>query len=99
MDNKYEIYNIESGDTLYSISKRFNVNPELLALINGLNINDYIYDKQQILVPRKEYSYYLTKTGDDLMTVLDLFNTDYNSFLTYNKSILLDDGQIFAYKR
>ena len=45
MNNElYDTYNIQKGDTLYAISKKYNINPELLALINGLNMNDYIYE-------------------------------------------------------
>lgn len=95
----YDVYNIENGDTLYDISKRFNINPELLALINGLNLNDYIYTNQQILIPKKKLSYYLTKEEDNLTDILGIFNVDYNDFLEYNENILLEEGQIFAYKR
>ena len=99
MNDIYEVYNIENGDTLYDISRKFNINPELLALINGLNLNDYIYTNQKILIPKKEFSYYLSKENDNLNDILTVFKTDYNSFLEYNNKILLEEGQIFAYKR
>ena len=95
----YDDYNIENGDTLYNIGKKFNINPDLLALINGLNIDDYIYKGQKIIVPKSEFSYYLTKSGDDLKEILKLFNSDYSNFSIYNDKIVLEEGQIFAYKR
>lgn len=95
----YDSYMIKKGDTLYGISKQYNVNPELLSLINGLNINDYIYENQQILIPKSGYSYYLTKSGDDLENVLNLFKVSYNDFIKSNDKILLEEGQLFAYKR
>ena len=95
----YDNYIIENGDTLYNIGKKYNINPELLALINGLNIDDYIYKNQKILVPKGNYSYYLSKSGDNLKDVLALFNTSYKDFIDYNDKILLEEGQIFAYKR
>ena len=99
MNNIYETYVIKNGDTLYNIGKQNNINPELLALINGLNLDDYIYENQTILVPKSNYSYYLTKNGDKLEDILKLFNVNYNDFTKYNNSILLEDGQLFAYKR
>lgn len=95
----YEMYTIKKGDTLYGISKQYNINPELLSLVNGLNMNDYIYDGQKIMIPKSGYSYYLTKSGDNLNNVLNLFNVGYNDFSIMNKDILLEEGQLFAYKR
>ena len=95
----YDTYNIKIGDTLYDISKRYNINPELLALINGLNLNDYIYDKQEIIIPKKDFSYYFTKSEDNIEEILKLFNTNYSDFSKYNDNIVLADGQLFAYKR
>lgn len=95
----YDKYIIKKGDTLYSISRLYNVNPDLLSLINGLNMNDYIYENQEILIPKSGYSYYLTKEGDNLNDVLSLFNIDYEQFNKINNRILLEEGQLFAYKR
>lgn len=100
MNNEiYDTYVIKSGDTLYAISKKYNVNPELLSLINGLNMNDYIYENQEILIPKTGYSYYLTKDGDNLNDVMNLLNSNYNDFNKINNNILLEGGQLFAYKR
>lgn len=101
MDNNqfFEIYKIKKGDTLYAVSKMYNINPELLALLNGLTMSDYIYENQDIKIPKNGYSYYLTKSGDSLNDVLTLFNTNYSDFNKINKNILLEEGQLFAYKR
>lgn len=95
----YDTYIIKKGDTIYGISKQYNINPELLSLVNGLNMNDYIYENQEILIPKNGYSYYLTKSGDNLNDVLDLFNVEYKDFNRVNNRILLEEGQLFAYKR
>jgi len=100
MNNEvYETYTIKKGDTIYGISKQYNINPELLSIINGLNMNDYIYDGQKIVIPKSGYSYYLTKSGDNLNYILSLFNVSYNDFSKMNKDILLEEGQLFVNKR
>lgn len=100
MNNEiYDTYIIKKGDTLFGISKQYNINPELLSLVNGLNMNDYIYENQELLIPKSGYSYYFTKSGDNLNDILELFNTDYLNFNKVNKRVLLEEGQLFAYKR
>ena len=98
-NSMYDNYIIKKGDTLYGISKQYNVNTELLSLINGLNMNDYIYENQEILIPKSGYSYYLTKSGDKLNDVLNLFKVDFNEFNKYNENVLLDGEQILVNKR
>ena len=95
----YDNYIIKKGDTLFGISKQYNINPELLSLVNGLNINDYIYENQEILIPKSGYSYYFTKSGDNLNDILNLFKVDYKDFIKVNDKILLEEGQLLAYKR
>ena len=95
----YDRYVIKKGDTLFGISKQYNINPELLSLVNGLNMNDYIYENQEILIPKSGYSYYLTKSGDNLNDILYLFKANYNDFSKVNNNIMLEEGQLFAYKR
>lgn len=100
MNNElYDTYIIKKGDTLHGIGKKYNINPELLSLVNGLKMEDYIYENQEIMIPKSGYSYYLTKSGDNLNDILDLFNVDYREFNKVNNRILLEEGQLFAYKR
>lgn len=100
LDNKvYTTYEIKKGDTLYQISKDYNVNTKLLAEINGLNLDDYIYPGQVILVPRKNVSYYITKEGDTLRNVSKIFDVSEDDLIEQNETIYLQSGQIIYYKR
>jgi LysM repeat protein len=94
----FNYYTIKQGDTLYAIAKKYNINPDLLASMNGLDIEDYIYPNQEILIPKSGYSYYITKDGDTIDTVNDLFKVDLNELLKNNPTIYLLAGQIMVKK-
>lgn len=95
----YTLYVIKKGDSLYKISKEFDVNTKLLAELNGLNVDDYIYPDQTILIPKKQVSYYITKDGDTLYTVSNIFDTDETKIVNQNKTIYLLPGQMIYYKK
>src|SRR5574344_2611053 len=93
----FTAYTINQGDNLYQIAQRYNINPTLLAAINGLSENDYIYPKQEILIPKSGYSYYITNDGDTLDLVATKFGTNANNLLPINTIYLLP-GQLLVNK-
>ena len=95
----YYTYEIKNGDNLYKISKEYNVNTKLLAELNGLDLDDYIYPGQILLIPKKDVSYYITKEGDSLKIVSDIFDVDQSDLIKQNKTIYLQSGQMIYYKR
>ena len=94
----FTIYTINEGDSLYQIARRYNINPTLLAAINGLNEADYIYPKQEILIPKSGYSYYITTDGDTLDIVSSKFGID-KQRLVDNNTIYLEEGQLLVNKK
>ena len=98
-DTYFDYYTIEKGDTLYGIAKNYNLNPTLLASLNGLDINDYIYPDQVLLIPNSNYSYYITKSGDTLDSVADTFGVSRDSLLADNKVIYLLEGQMIVRRK
>ena len=95
----FNYYVVEKGDNLYAIARKYNINPELLANLNGLNMNDYIYPNQTILIPKSNYSYYITAEGDTIDEVVKVFNTTKDKFLDENKTIYLMAGQLLVNKK
>lgn len=97
-DNYFEYYKIKKGDTLYDIARRYNINPDLLASLNGLNTDDYIYPEQTILIPKSNYSYYITKKGDTLTGVANIFGMSKEDLLESNPIVYLLEGQLLVKK-
>lgn len=96
--NKYfDVYEVKKGDTLYEIARRYNTDYNLLALLNGLNVNDYIYPNTTIVVPKKDIKYYITKDNDTLLSVAKLLNANLGSMLRKNNNLYLKEGQLIVY--
>ncbi len=97
-ESYFTYYKIEKGDNLYEISRKYNINPKLLAAINGINDNEYIYPGQELMIPKSGYSYYITAEGDTLGGVTDAFKTSTENLLRFNKTIYLLPEQILVFR-
>lgn len=97
-ESYFTYYTVNQGDTLYQIARKYNINPSLLALLNGLNMEDYIYPNQRLIIPKSGYSFYITKDGDTLEIVRDKFNKNWEDILKYNETIYLLPGQLMINK-
>lgn len=92
----FEYYTIKKGDSIYKIAREYNINPELLSALNGLEDDDYIYPEQRLLIPKSGYSYYITREGDTLDIVADRFNINKDKLLSHNDVIYLLPGQLLV---
>jgi len=97
-DNYYTIYTIEQGDNLYAIAKKYNINPILLAALNGIKEDEYIYPNQELLIPKNGFKYYITTQGDTLDIVKDKFDIDMDDIIKSNTIYLLP-GQLIVTKK
>ena len=96
--NVFEVYTVKKGDTAFSIASDFNISVENLLSLNGLNVNDYIYANQQILVPKENIDIYITKPGDTIFTVSSILNTTSENLVKENKTIYLIPDQLMYFK-
>lgn len=94
----FEMYNIVKGDSLYEIARRYNTDYNLLAMLNGLNVADYIYPNTTILVPKKDVKYYITKENDNINSVNGILGGELSKLLGQNNNIYLKEGQLIVYK-
>ena len=69
LSNDFIYYEVKDGGKLEDIVKEKNLDLKTIAHLNGLDINDYIYPKQVIIIPKDNVNIYITEKGD---TVKDL---------------------------
>ena len=98
-DNEYfDYYKISKGDTLYNIARKYNINVNMLANLNGLDNEDYIYPNQMIMIPKRGVKVYITAEGDTLQNVIKGINANTNKFLEQNNNLYLLPEQLIIYK-
>lgn len=94
----FSYYTIKKGDSLYKIANKYDVDYNVLALINGLEPEDYIYPNQVIAVPKNGVKYYVVKDSDTLIDVANNFNTNVYDILNQNNNLYLLPDQLIVYK-
>ena len=97
-NNNFDYYKIVKGDTLYKIAKDNNINPSLLAQLNGINEDDYIYPNQVLLVPKAGSILYITAIGDTLEEVSKGLKISIDDLMKQNSKIYLQPEQLIMYK-
>lgn len=97
-NNFFDKYTVKQGDNLYQIAMKNNINYKLLAQLNGLNVSDYIYPSQEILIPKSDVKYYVTADGDTLESVTNGLGANLGTLLYQNRKIYLRPEQLIFYK-
>lgn len=83
-NNNAITYIVNSGDTLYSIAKRYGINVNELMEINNLQSN-MISIGQQLSIPKTEdFITYFVRTGDNLNSIASKFNTTIDEIMRIN---------------
>lgn len=97
--NIFNYYTVKQGDTLYDIANKEGTTVDLIAGINGINPNEYIYEGQTILIPKQDVELYITKNGDTIDTLSDNFSVPSLDVLYSNNDIYLLPGQLIIYRK
>lgn len=94
----FDYYTIKKGDSLYKIASKYGVSDKLLALINGLEMEDYIYPDQVIAVPKNGVKYYVVENDDTIIKISDKLNISVYDLLNQNNNLYLLPEQFIVYK-
>ncbi len=72
----YEIYSVKSGDTLENLANKLGITPEVLAAINGLDVNTPLTPNTNIIVPggNSFFNKYTIKKGDTIYEIARMYN-------------------------
>ena len=92
----YVAYN--SSDDVLDIARKYDVNINMLSMLNGLDNEDYIYRNQVIMIPKENVRIYITAEGDTLQNIIKGINADTNKFLMENNNLYLLPEQLIIYK-
>lgn len=87
-------YTIEKGDTLKQIAKDENISIKTLAYLNGLDIDDYIYPNQILLIPKENVKVYITQPGDTIKNLEKELGFKLAKILEDNPEIYLVENQL-----
>lgn len=83
----YEIYKVQTGDTLDSIANKYGTTQTLLLQINGLPDSYTPLPNFEIIVPLNQnstYKYYTVKKGDNMYRIAEENNVNYELLLQIN---------------
>lgn len=105
--NKESYYTVKSGDSLWSIAKKYDTTVTELKRINNLTSNTLQIGQQlkipgieetlqtPTITPSEDYTIYTVKSGDNLYAISKKYNLNMDELIKYNnlKSTLLSIGQ------
>ena len=95
----FQTYIVKQGDSIYSIARSFDVDPDTILLLNGLNKSDYIYPNQEITVPLSDIAVYVTKKGDTLDFIINNLGISADTFNKENERIFVVEDQLVVHKK
>lgn len=92
-------YTVDSGDTLYSIAKKFNTTVPKLKEANNL-VNNMLSIGQKLIIPLIEDTTYVVKKGDTLYSIARKFNITVDELKKLNNMVddVLSIGKILIVK-
>jgi len=92
-------YTVSSGDTLYSIAKKFDMTVPQLKEANNL-ITNMLSVGQKLIIPISDDTTYVVKSGDTLYSIARQFNITIDEIKSLNNlsNNILSIGQILIVK-
>ena len=101
--NEGSVYEVQKGDTLYSIAKKFNTSVDKIKEINSI-VGDLLTIGMNLLIPTSNLSdiiIHKVVSGDSLWSLANKYNTTIDSIKQLNNLVsdLLKIGEELQVKR
>lgn len=95
------IYVVKNGDSLWSISKKYNVSVNDLKTANNLNSNMLSIGQKLVIPKTSDYQTYTVKSGDSLWKIAQNYDVNVNDLVKLNNlnSTVLSIGQTLLIPR
>lgn len=95
-DGEIQEYEVQTGDTLASISKKFNISVDTIVWANDLKKNDVIRIGQKLVILPISGVAYTIKSGDTVSEIAEKFNISQRELSEFND---LQDGKLVIGQR
>lgn len=95
-DGDIQEYEVQVGDTLASISKKFNISVDTIVWANDLKKNDVIRIGQKLVILPISGVAYTIKSGDTVSEIAEKFNISQRELSEFND---LQDGKLVIGQR
>lgn len=79
-----EYYQVKKGDTLWDISRKFNVDLQTIMVMNQVDRNAVLSVGQTLEIPSSRSRVYSIRTGDTLWDIASRYNTSVETLLAAN---------------
>ena len=83
----------------YSFIKYKVQNKEILRQLNGLENTDFLYEDEELSIPKDHINVYFTKEEDTLQNISQKMKTSMPDLLQYNRRIFLLPSQVIVYPK
>ena len=84
------IYTVKPGDSVYSIARRYGLNPNKIISDNGLNRPNELIVGQNLVLLSNKFTY-TVKNGDTLGDIAVMFDSTVDELLRFNPTIINPD--------
>ena len=88
-----QIYTLKKGETLYRISKRYNISVDILQTYNGIKDPSKLKEGTRIKIP----SLYTVQKGDTLYSISRQYNVDLDNLMKTNN--ITDSTRLYVGKK
>ena len=92
-------YTIKKGDTLSQLAREYATDVSVLMLLNGLDNENYLYEGEEIYIPKENVQVYFTKDNDTLRNVLNETNMTSEELMNKNQNLYLLPSQAIIYPK
>ncbi len=96
LSDDFNYYEVTAGDTLEKIARDRNLDVKTIAHLNGLDLKDYIYPKQVLILPKDGIEIYITEKGDTINDLEKALNSSIDVLIRDNPNIYVVENQLLV---